>query len=70
MNAPAHLLIVEDDLPQLFSRFHRGRNVANYPGNALGLAIIKAIVEAHGGQVSAVNTSPGARFCITLPEAR
>jgi signal transduction histidine kinase len=60
--------IPEDDLPQLFSRFHRGRNVANYPGNGLGLAIVKAIVEAHGGSVSAINTSPGARFCITFPE--
>jgi signal transduction histidine kinase len=58
--------ISEDDLPLLFSRFHRGRNVANYPGNGLGLAIVKAIVEAHGGQVSATNTSPGARFCISM----
>lgn len=62
--------IPAEDVPQLFSRFHRGRNVANYPGNGLGLAIVKAIVEAHGGAVSAVNTSPGARFCITFPEAR
>ncbi len=61
--------IPADDLPQLFSRFHRGRNVANYPGNGLGLAIVRAIVEAHGGSVNAANTSPGARFCITLPEA-
>ncbi len=62
--------IPEEDLPQLFSRFHRARNVANYPGNGLGLAIVKAIVEAHGGSVSAANTSLGARFCITIPEAR
>ena len=62
--------IPPEDVPQLFSRFHRGRNVANYPGNGLGLAIVKAIVEAHGGNVSAVNTSPGARFCLTLPGAR
>ncbi len=61
--------IPAEDLPQLFSRFHRGRNVAGYPGNGLGLAIVKAIVEAHGGQASAANTSPGARFCITLPGA-
>jgi signal transduction histidine kinase len=54
----------------MFSRFHRGRNVANYPGNGLGLAIVKAIAEAHGGSVNAANTSPGARFCIRLPEAR
>jgi signal transduction histidine kinase len=62
--------VPEDDLPQLFNRFHRGRNVANYPGNGLGLAIVKAIVDAHGGSVSATNISPGSRFCILLPEAR
>ena len=61
--------VPEEDLPLLFSRFHRGRNVTNYPGNGLGLAIVKAIVEVHGGSVSAANTSPGARFCIILPEA-
>jgi len=61
--------VPEDDLPQLFSRFHRGRNAASYPGNGLGLAIVKAIVEAHGGQVSATNISPGARFCITFSHA-
>jgi signal transduction histidine kinase len=62
--------IPEEDVPQLFSRFHRGRNVANYPGNGLGLAIVKAIVEAHGGTASAANTVPGARFCLALPENR
>ena len=62
------------DLPQLFSRFHRGRNAMAYPGSGLGLAIVKAIVTSHGGQVMAENTSPGTRFCvrlpITLPETR
>ncbi|HTP08812.1 MAG TPA: HAMP domain-containing sensor histidine kinase [Anaerolineae bacterium] len=62
--------IPEDDLSQLFSRFHRGRNVVNYPGNGLGLAIVKAIVEVHGGSVHVANTLPGARFCLAFPEAR
>jgi signal transduction histidine kinase len=61
--------IPADDLPQLFSRFHRGRNAASYPGSGLGLAIVKAIVESHGGQVTAENTSPGTRFCVRLPVA-
>jgi signal transduction histidine kinase len=38
-----------NDLPQLFSRFHRGRNAAAYSGNGLGLAIVKAVVNGHGG---------------------
>ncbi len=59
-----------DDLPQLFSRFHRGHNATAYPGSGLGLAIVAAIVEGHGGQVTAENTTPGARFCLRLPLAR
>ncbi len=53
-----------DDLPQLFNRFHRGRNATAYPGSGLGLAIVKAIVEQQGGQVIAENTNPGARFTL------
>ena len=53
-----------EDLPHLFSRFHRGRNAAAYPGNGLGLAIVKAIVDMHGGQVSITSTGQGA--CVTL----
>jgi signal transduction histidine kinase len=59
--------IPEDDLPHLFSRFHRGRNAAAYPGSGLGLAIVKAIAESHGGQVAAENTAQGARFTLQLP---
>jgi signal transduction histidine kinase len=58
--------IPEDDLPHLFSRFHRGRNTAAYPGNGLGLAIVKAIAETHKGQVAAENTGQGARFTLKL----
>jgi signal transduction histidine kinase len=61
--------IPADDLLQLFSRFHRGRNAMAYPGSGLGLAIVKAIVESHGGQVMAENTSPGTRFTLQLPIA-
>jgi signal transduction histidine kinase len=59
-----------DDLPHLFSRFHRGHNATAYPGSGLGLAIVAAIVEGHGGQVVAENTASGARFCLRLPLAR
>jgi signal transduction histidine kinase len=58
-----------EDLPQLFSRFHRGRNAAAYPGSGLGLAIVKAVAEHHGGCVSAANTGHGARFSVRLPLA-
>ncbi len=61
--------IPEEDLPQLYNRFHRGRNAAGYPGSGLGLAIVKAIVEQAGGSVSAENTGTGARFTLSWPKA-
>lgn len=60
--------IPDEDLPQLFSRFHRGRNAAPYPGSGLGLAIVKAIVEGHRGKVVAENTGNGACFIMYLPQ--
>ncbi len=61
--------VLADDLPGLFERFHRGRNAAAYPGSGLGLAIVKAVVEGHGGQVTAGSQGQGARFVVRLPVA-
>jgi len=60
--------IAAEELPRLFSRFHRGLNAAAYPGSGLGLAIVKAIVEAHGGNVAVKSDGPdqGSEFVITL----
>jgi len=60
--------IPPEDLPHVFERFHRGRNVSDYPGNGLGLAIVKAIVLAHGGNV-AVQSQPGngTRITTSMP---
>ena len=59
--------IPSDDLPALFSRFHRGSNTANLPGSGLGLAIVKAIADAHHGSVKAESTGRGSRFVLRLP---
>jgi signal transduction histidine kinase len=59
--------IPDDDLPHLFSRFHRGRNAFAYPGSGLGLAIVKAIADAHTGNVTAQQLTPGTRIALRLP---
>ena len=51
---------------RVFDKFHRGGTTPQ--GFGLGLAICKAIVTAHGGQISAANQAPrGAVFRFTLP---
>jgi signal transduction histidine kinase len=62
--------IPDDDLPHIFDRFHRGRNTAAHDGSGLGLAIAYAIINAHGGRITAENAEYGARLYIRLPLVR
>lgn len=65
--------ISPDDLGHLFERFFRADR-ARTPGSGhsgLGLAIVKAIVENHGGNVSAESTNrQGTTVRVSLPSAQ
>ncbi|MEH0168445.1 DUF4118 domain-containing protein [Roseateles microcysteis] len=57
-------------IDRLFDKFTRGERESSTPGVGLGLAICRAIVEAHGGRIwaeAAEVSGGGARFCIELP---
>jgi two-component system sensor histidine kinase KdpD len=59
----------EGDAERLFAKFQRGRDEGNTGGAGLGLAICRAIVDAHGGTISASRRAGGgARFAFTLPK--
>jgi len=52
----------------IFQMFERGRKEAATPGVGLGLAICRAIVEAHGGTIRGeTRAQGGARFTFELP---
>lgn len=55
----------------VFDKFTRGEKEPSQPGMGLGLSLCKAIVEAHGGTIGALNkpraTVEGASFWFTLP---
>jgi PAS domain S-box-containing protein len=56
------------ELPLLFGKYHRGSTGRNVEGTGLGLFIVKALVEAHGGHIE-VQSAPerGASFSVVLP---
>lgn len=61
-----------DDMPHIWQRFYRAeksrrREPRNADGAGLGLAIVRGIVEAHGGMVSAESAQGGSVFAIRLP---
>lgn len=57
------------DLPRVFEPGWRGTE-ARTPddrGAGLGLAIVRSVVERHGGEVGVVNVDGGCRFTVRLP---
>ncbi|MBD0292597.1 MAG: HAMP domain-containing histidine kinase [Jiangellaceae bacterium] len=60
--------IAAADLPHVFERFYRSTEARSRPGAGLGLAIVRAAAERHGGTVSAGRAERGgARLTMTLP---
>ncbi len=56
------------DPERLFAKFQRGRDESIAGGAGLGLAICRAIINAHGGRISAAQRPEGgAHFEFTLP---
>jgi two-component system, OmpR family, sensor kinase len=70
------VLTVEDDGPgvppelheRVFERFVRGSGDRG-SSSGLGLSIVRAVAESHGGSVTLEDAGPGARFVVRLPRA-
>jgi signal transduction histidine kinase len=60
--------IPEADQARLFETFHRASNVGNVAGTGLGLAVVKASVEVHGGRISVESEEgKGTTFSVVIP---
>ena len=65
--------ISKDDLPFIFERFYRGKDVrhSTISGSGLGLAIVKENVDAHKGSISVeTQESKGTTFTVVLPRSQ
>jgi signal transduction histidine kinase len=62
--------LVSRDLPFIFERFYRGEKSRSrkHGGAGIGLAIVKELVEAHGGQVDARRDDDKICIRMTLPQ--
>lgn len=60
--------IPADELPKIWDRLYRGDKSRSQRGLGLGLSLVKAFVEAHGGRIN-VRSEPGAfsEFTVHLP---
>jgi signal transduction histidine kinase len=59
--------IPAEDLSHIFERFYRGKHI-EAEGSGLGLALVKSVIEAHGGTIEAQSEhGKGSRFMIHLP---
>lgn len=60
--------IPDEELPHIWERLYRGDRSRSTPGLGLGLSLVQAIVQAHGGAVAARNLPEGgAEFTVRLP---
>ena len=61
--------MTERDRQKIFEPFFRGNNVGELPGNGLGLAVVKELVDNHDGQIT-INSQVGVgtEIIIFLPQ--
>jgi two-component system OmpR family sensor kinase len=60
--------VPDDEIPQIWDELYRGQGARGVPGSGLGLALVRAIAERHGGQVNLRSRAgQGTVFTMRLP---
>jgi two-component system, OmpR family, sensor histidine kinase KdpD len=60
--------VAATDASRVFDRFYRGAQSKSIAGSGMGLAIVRQIARAHGGDVSLETLSDGTSFRISVPK--
>ena len=63
--------ISKDNLPHIFERFYQVKDLNNtaQAGSGIGLALVKELVELHGGEIIVRSKEDeGTHFCVILPD--
>ncbi len=59
--------IPAEDRARATERFYRGETARNTPGSGLGLSLVLAVAQLHGGELRLEDNQPGLRAVFTLP---
>ena len=62
--------IPEADRARAPERFFRGETARNTPGSGLGLALVQAVMQLHGGELRLGDAGPGLSATLALPTER
>jgi signal transduction histidine kinase len=58
------------DRARATDRFFRGETARSTPGSGLGLSLVLAVAQLHGGELRLEDNEPGVRAVLTLPVSR
>ncbi len=59
--------IPANDRTRVVERFYRGEAARSTPGAGLGLALVQAVAQLHGGDLALDDAAPGLRAVLRLP---
>ena len=60
--------IPQDKISKIFGKFYQADESHSNDGNGIGLAIVKKVVELHGGLIDVSSTDTKTTFTVTLPK--
>lgn len=58
--------VPEDAREDVFRRFHRLEESRSAPGSGLGLSLVKAVAQLHGGEIRLEDNNPGLKAVLTV----